>query len=342
MLADLSGKHIVRGSRVLDARSPESSGEALAAEIRSRGGHQPPRRASSDFQTSRSATRVECPAFPNTGRAACAGPPRFAISSVRRISRHRSSCCRCLSCATGKKIRRAVGSMPGVKTRPRSMRCCATPKPRRRRELVASSYLGFPRRRMRTGSSAWDDNGAVQVSVRAPQEGNPGAGCDHGCLHVRVHRFTDTVECLRDCEGRQRRHARAAVPGCALARARGRRYRGAERHDGWESAGDPLGAGRCGSGSCLDTQLRREVRIGVLRAVSRGGGVRTSDWRSPRLPDGPRQRAGKPCAKVLADIDEGADAVMVKPAGPYLDIVSRVKPRLASRSLRTRLAVNTA
>ena len=28
---------------------------------------------------------------------------------------------------------------------------------------------------------------------------------------------------------------------------------------------------------------------------------------------------------VLADIDEGADAVMVKPAGPYLDIVARVK-----------------
>ncbi len=29
--------------------------------------------------------------------------------------------------------------------------------------------------------------------------------------------------------------------------------------------------------------------------------------------------------EVLADIQEGADAVMVKPAGPYLDIVSRVK-----------------
>ena len=38
MLADLSGKRIVRGSRVLDARSPEATGEALAAEIRSRGG----------------------------------------------------------------------------------------------------------------------------------------------------------------------------------------------------------------------------------------------------------------------------------------------------------------
>lgn len=38
MLADVGGKHMVRGSRVLDAGSPESTGEALGAEIRSRGG----------------------------------------------------------------------------------------------------------------------------------------------------------------------------------------------------------------------------------------------------------------------------------------------------------------
>ena len=38
MLADLSGRHIVRGSRELDIEQPESTGEALAAEIRSRGG----------------------------------------------------------------------------------------------------------------------------------------------------------------------------------------------------------------------------------------------------------------------------------------------------------------
>ena len=35
---DLSGTHIVRGSAPLDADAPESTGEALAAEIRSRGG----------------------------------------------------------------------------------------------------------------------------------------------------------------------------------------------------------------------------------------------------------------------------------------------------------------
>jgi hydroxymethylbilane synthase len=38
MLADVSGTHIVRGSRPLGDESPEATGEALAAEIRSRGG----------------------------------------------------------------------------------------------------------------------------------------------------------------------------------------------------------------------------------------------------------------------------------------------------------------
>ena len=38
MLSDLTGQHIVRGSRALDMDSPEGTGEALAAEIRSRGG----------------------------------------------------------------------------------------------------------------------------------------------------------------------------------------------------------------------------------------------------------------------------------------------------------------
>jgi hydroxymethylbilane synthase len=38
MLADVTGRHIVRGSRSLDPDSPESTGTALAAEIRARGG----------------------------------------------------------------------------------------------------------------------------------------------------------------------------------------------------------------------------------------------------------------------------------------------------------------
>ena len=35
--------------------------------------------------------------------------------------------------------------------------------------------------------------------------------------------------------------------------------------------------------------------------------------------------ANEAMREAFADIEEGADAIMVKPAGPYLDIVSRVK-----------------
>jgi hydroxymethylbilane synthase len=38
MLADVTGRHIVRGSRTLDPDSPEATGNALASEIRARGG----------------------------------------------------------------------------------------------------------------------------------------------------------------------------------------------------------------------------------------------------------------------------------------------------------------
>lgn len=38
MLADLSGRHAVRGSQAVDLRAPEAAGEMLAEEIRSRGG----------------------------------------------------------------------------------------------------------------------------------------------------------------------------------------------------------------------------------------------------------------------------------------------------------------
>jgi Delta-aminolevulinic acid dehydratase len=49
---------------------------------------------------------------------------------------------------------------------------------------------------------------------------------------------------------------------------------------------------------------------------------KTGDRRGYQMDPGNAQEAMR---EVLADIEEGADAVMVKPAGPYLDIVSRVK-----------------
>jgi porphobilinogen synthase len=48
----------------------------------------------------------------------------------------------------------------------------------------------------------------------------------------------------------------------------------------------------------------------------------TGDRRGYQMDPGNSEEAMR---EVRADIEEGADAVMVKPAGPYLDIVSRVK-----------------
>ena len=69
----------------------------------------------------------------------------------------------------------------------------------------------------------------------------------------------------------------------------------------------------------------RKVRVGVLRAVPRGGrrALRRSvtaaatRW-TPRT-------GGRRCARSQLDIDEGADMIMVKPALAYLDVIAAIK-----------------
>ena len=72
--------------------------------------------------------------------------------------------------------------------------------------------------------------------------------------------------------------------------------------------------------------VRREVRIGVLRAVPRGGRVRAVVRRPPRVPDGSREPA-RGAAQCALDLEEGADVLMVKPALPYLDVIQAVRER---------------
>ena len=62
----------------------------------------------------------------------------------------------------------------------------------------------------------------------------------------------------------------------------------------------------------------------LLRPVPRGGRGRAAVRRPLDLPDGPARTPTRRCARCALDLAEGADAVMVKPALPYLDIVARV------------------
>ena len=80
----------------------------------------------------------------------------------------------------------------------------------------------------------------------------------------------------------------------------------------------------------------------LLRTVPRGRRQRAAVRRPARLPDGPAERAARPCARSPHDIDEGADIVMVKPALPYLDVISRgARANSTCRSPPTTSAANT-
>ena len=87
-----------------------------------------------------------------------------------------------------------------------------------------------------------------------------------------------------------------------------------------------VGAIRARPARDADRLVRREVRLGVLRPVPRGGRVRAVVRRPARVPDGSRERreALRECA---LDLEEGADVLMVKPALPYLDVIQAVRER---------------
>ena len=75
-----------------------------------------------------------------------------------------------------------------------------------------------------------------------------------------------------------------------------------------------------------DSFLCGEVCIRILRAVSRGGGFRSGVRRPAQPSDGSGERL-EALREVDLDIEEGADILMVKPAGPYLDIIRMLRDR---------------
>jgi len=114
----------------------------------------------------------------------------------------------------------------------------------------------------------------------------------------------------------------ATLAKVALNHARAGGCGRAERHDGWRVAAirQLLDAnGFADTPSCLCGQ----VCVGLLWAVREAAdSARRSG--SALLPDG-SANVREALREVLEDVDEGADMVMVKPAGPYLDVIRRVR-----------------
>ena len=222
----------------------------------------------------------------------------------------------------GKNLRRSVESMPGVNQ-------TSVDEMLRDAESAAKAgvggiiFFGVPESKDATGSAAWDDKGAVQIGVRALKKEFPQLVA---ITDVCMCEYTDHGHCgvLRngevDNDATLDLLSRAALShACA----------GADIVAPSDMMDGRVGAIR----SALDEENFTNVAIlsyaakyasgyyGPFREAAESA-PKSGDRRGYQMDPGNAEEAMR---EVRNDIEEGADAVMVKPAGPYLDIVSRVK-----------------
>ena len=222
----------------------------------------------------------------------------------------------------GKKFRKAVESMPGINQ-------TSVDEMLRDAEAAAKAKVGgiilfgVPETKDATGSSAWDEKGAVQRGVQALKTELPDLVV---ITDVCMCEYTDHGHCgiLRngevDNDATLELLSRAALSHAAA---------GADIVAPSDMMDGRVGAIR----STLDQSGFSGVSIlsyaakyasayyGPFREAAEST-PKTGDRRGYQMDPGNAEEALR---EVRSDIQEGADAVMVKPAGPYLDIVTRVK-----------------
>ena len=223
---------------------------------------------------------------------------------------------------SGSNVRRAVEAMPGVNQ-------TSVDEMLRDAEVAAKAgvggivLFGVPDTKDATGTSAWDDKGAVQLGVRALKKEFPQLVA---ITDVCMCEYTDHGHCgvLRngevDNDATLELLSRAALShACA----------GADIVAPSDMMDGRVGAIR----AALDDQDFTDVAIlsyaakyasgyyGPFREAAESA-PKSGDRRGYQMDPGNVEEAMR---EVRADIEEGADAIMVKPAGPYLDVVSRVK-----------------
>jgi porphobilinogen synthase len=222
----------------------------------------------------------------------------------------------------GTGVRQPVGSMPGVAQ-------LSVDEIVRDAEVAAAAGIGgvllfgIPDRKDEVGSSAWDDHGPVQMAVRELKRTVPDlvvitdlCMCeytDHGHCGVLQGADVDNDATLDLLARAARSHAAAGADIIAPS----------DMMDG------RVGVIR----TALDDAGHTDAVIlsyAAKYASAYYGPFREAAESAPRSGDRRGYQMDPPNAdeavrEALLDIAEGADAIMVKPAGPYLDIVARVK-----------------
>jgi porphobilinogen synthase len=222
----------------------------------------------------------------------------------------------------GSNIRNPVGSMPGVFQL--SVDEMLRDLDEASEEGVGGVILfGLPDRKDATGSSAWDEKGPVPSAVRALKKRFPQLVV---MTDVCMCEYTDHGHCGIFRDGEVDNDASLEL----LARA-SLAYAAAGAHI---VAPSDMMDGRVGAiRRALDEQKLTSTAILAYAAKYASafyGPFREAAESTPQSGDRrgyqmDAANSNEAMREVWLDIEEGADAVMVKPAGPYLDIVARVK-----------------
>jgi porphobilinogen synthase len=222
----------------------------------------------------------------------------------------------------GSGVRQAVSSMPGVYQTSvdemlKDARAAAE-------EGVGGVLLfGIPAHKDAEGSSAWDDDGPVQQAVRALKKELPQlvvitdvCMCEytsHGHCGVLVDGDVDNDATLELLAREALSHARAGADVVAPSDMMDGRVAAIRR---------TLDANRLQGTSILAYSAKfASAYYGPFREAAEST-PQSGDRRGYQMDPG---NADEALRETWQDIEEGADMVMVKPAGPFLDVVARVK-----------------
>ncbi len=222
----------------------------------------------------------------------------------------------------GTGVRQPVTSMPGVhQTSVDEMLVDA----RAAADLGIGGVLlfGIPVRKDATGSSAWDDDGPVQEAARALKRELPQlvvitdvCMCeytDHGHCGILADGDVDNDATLELLAREAVSHARAGADIVAPS----------DMMDGRVAAIRQAldDAGFSGTSILSYAAKFASAFYGPFREAAESA-PQSGDRRGYQMDAG---NADEALRETWQDIEEGADMVMVKPAGPFLDIVARVK-----------------
>ncbi|MDB4875091.1 MAG: hemB [Gemmatimonadetes bacterium] len=223
---------------------------------------------------------------------------------------------------SGTAIRQPVDSMPGVDQTSvdellRDAREAAS--------LGVSGVLlfGIPDRKDATGSEAWNDDAPVQQAIRALKRELPDLVV---ITDVCLCEYTEHGHCgvIRD----------GAVDNDATLELLAREAVSHARAGADIIAPSDMMDGRVAAiRAALDNEGFSEIPILAYAAKFAGpfyGPFREAAESTPQFGDRRAYQmdaanADEALREVFLDIEEGADMVMVKPAGPFLDIIHRVK-----------------